>query len=435
MKNEKSIAQLEVELSELKHKYMAKDISPLAPKNGFPKLPIIKGIRLASVAANIKYADRDDVMLMECAAGSSIAGVFTRSSTRSASVLDCQNKLVNRSDKTAAAIIVNSGNSNAFTGSHGEVSVQNICASISSEMNIPLNSIFSASTGVIGEKLPHEKIINKIEELNSKLSEYSLESAARAIMTTDTFPKGAYSSFSINGSNVNISGFAKGSGMIAPDMATMLVYIMTDVSIKRNILQNILTKLNEKTFNCITVDSDTSTSDSLMVIATGQSKTETIVDEFSDEALKFTEELNSVMLSLAKQVVRDGEGATKFLEVEVRGAVSDISAKTVALAIANSPLIKTAVAGEDPNWGRVVMGVGKSGEPADRDKISIWFGNILVAEQGWVASSYREDLGQNYMKNQELKIIVDLAIGDGSATVWTCDLTHQYIAINADYRS
>ena len=218
-------------------------------------------------------------------------------------------------------------------------------------------------------------------------------------------------------------------------MATMLVYIMTDVSIKRNILQNILTKLNEKTFNCITVDSDTSTSDSLMVIATVQSKTETIVDEFSDEALKFTEELNSVMLSLAKQVVRDGEGATKFLEVEVRGAVSDISAKTVALAIANSPLIKTAVAGEDPNWGRVVMGVGKSGEPADRDKISIWFGNILVAEQGWVASSYREDLGQNYMKNQELEIIVDLAIGDGSATVWTCDLTHQYIAINADYRS
>lgn len=435
MKNEKSIAQLEVELSELKHKYMAKDISPLAPKNGFPKLPIIKGIRLASVAANIKYADRDDVMLMECAAGSSIAGVFTRSSTRSASVLDCQNKLVNRSDKTAAAIIVNSGNSNAFTGSHGEVSVQNICASISNEMNIPLNSIFSASTGVIGEKLPHEKIINKIEELNSKLSEHSLESAARAIMTTDTFPKGAYSSFSINGSNVNISGFAKGSGMIAPDMATMLVYIMTDVSIKRNILQNILTKLNEKTFNCITVDSDTSTSDSLMVIATGQSKTETIVDEFSDEALKFTEELNSVMLSLAKQVVRDGEGATKFLEVEVRGAVSDISAKTVALAIANSPLIKTAVAGEDPNWGRVVMGVGKSGEPADRDKISIWFGSILVAEQGWVASSYREDLGQNYMKNQELEIIVDLAIGDGSATVWTCDLTHQYIAINADYRS
>lgn len=435
MKNEKSIAQLEVELAELKKKYMAKDISPLAPKNGFPKLPKIKGIRLASVAANIKYADRDDVMLMECAAGSSIAGVFTRSSTRSASVLDCQNKLVNRSDKTAAAIIVNSGNSNAFTGTHGEVSVQNICASISSEMNIPLNSIFSASTGVIGEKLPHEKIINKIEELNSKLSEYSLESAARAIMTTDTFPKGAYSSFSINGSNVNISGFAKGSGMIAPDMATMLVYIMTDVSIKRNILQNILTKLNEKTFNCITVDSDTSTSDSLMVIATGQSNTETIVDEFSDEALKFTEELNSVMLSLAKQVVRDGEGATKFLEVEVRGAVSDISAKTVALAIANSPLIKTAVAGEDPNWGRVVMGVGKSGEPADRDKISIWFGNILVAEQGWVASSYREDLGQNYMKNQELKIIVDLAIGDGSATVWTCDLTHQYIAINADYRS
>ena len=435
MKNKKSIAELELELAELKNMYSAANISPLAPKNGFPILPQIQGIRFAAAAANVKYSERNDVMLIECAAGSSIAGLFTRSSTRSASVLDCQNKLkIGTSDK-GAAILVNSGNSNAFTGSYGEESVQKICLAVSNEMKIPFNSVFTASTGVIGEKLPHEKIISKVKELNSKLDEYSAESAARAIMTTDTFPKGACSSFSINNSIVNISGFAKGSGMIAPDMATMLVYIMTDIAIEKNILQNILAKLNEKTFNSITVDSDTSTSDSLMLIATGQSGNKIIIDENSAEALKFTEELHAVMLNLAKQVVRDGEGATKFLEIEVNGAVSEKSAKIVALAIANSPLIKTAIAGEDPNWGRVVMGVGKSGEPADRDKISIWFGDILVAQHGWGSSSYSENLGQNYMKNQELKITVDLGVGDGSAKVWTCDLTHQYISINADYRS
>ena len=435
MKNKKSIAELELELAELKNKYSTVNISPLAPENGFPILPQIQGIRFAAAAANVKYSERNDVMLIECAAGSSIAGLFTKSSTRSASVLDCQNKLkIGTSDK-GAAILVNSGNSNAFTGSYGEESVQKICTAVSNEMKIPLNSVFTASTGVIGEKLPHKKIISKVKELNSKLDEYSAESAARAIMTTDTFPKGACSSFSINNSIVNISGFAKGSGMIAPDMATMLVYIMTDIAIEKNILQNILAKLNEKTFNSITVDSDTSTSDSLMLIATGQSGNKIIIDENSAEALKFTEELHAVMLNLAKQVVRDGEGATKFLEIEVNGAVSEKSAKIVALAIANSPLIKTAIAGEDPNWGRVVMGVGKSGEPADRDKISIWFGDILVAQHGWGSSSYSENLGQNYMKNQELKITVDLGIGDGSAKVWTCDLTHQYISINADYRS
>ena len=435
MKNKKSIAELELELAELKNMYSAGNISPLAPENGFPILPQIQGIRFAAAAANVKYSERNDVMLIECAAGSSIAGLFTRSSTRSASVLDCQNKLKTGTGDKGAAILVNSGNSNAFTGSYGEESVQKICTAVSNEMKIPLNSVFTASTGVIGEKLPHKKIISKVKELNSKLDEYSAESAARAIMTTDTFPKGACSSFSINNSIVNISGFAKGSGMIAPDMATMLVYIMTDIAIEKNILQNILAKLNEKTFNSITVDSDTSTSDSLMLIATGQSGNKIIIDEHSVEALKFSEELHAVMLNLAKQVVRDGEGATKFLEIEVNGAVSEKSAKIVALAIANSPLIKTAIAGEDPNWGRVVMGVGKSGEPADRDKISIWFGDILVAQHGWGSSSYSENLGQNYMKNQELKITVDLGIGDGSAKVWTCDLTHQYISINADYRS
>jgi glutamate N-acetyltransferase/amino-acid N-acetyltransferase len=424
LKNNKTIDQLEAELKGLKAKYHIKKISPLAPKDGFPKLPVIKGVRYASTAANIKYSDRDDVMLIECIQGSSIGGVFTRSSTRSASVLDCQKKLK-----------INSGNSNAFTGSYGEKSVSKICEAISNELKIPTNSIFTSSTGVIGEKLLHEKIIKKIQELKFNLNKNSAESAARAIMTTDTFPKGAGSSFLISGCPVNIAGFAKGSGMISPDMATMLVYIFTDVSIEKNILQNILTKINEKTFNSITVDSDTSTSDSLIIVATGQSDCKKITDEFSAEALKFTDELHAIMSNLSKQVVRDGEGASKFLEILINGAVSDSSAKTVGLAIANSPLIKTALAGEDPNWGRVVMGVGKSGEPADRDKISIWFGNILVAENGWVAPSYNESLGQNYMKNEDLKITVDLGVGNGSSTVWTCDLTHQYVAINADYRS
>lgn len=435
MKNNNKIDQLEAELKALKAKYYIKSFSPLAPKNGFPKLPVIKGVRYASSSANIKYSDRDDVMLIECIQGSSIVGVFTRSSTRSASVLDCQNKLKINSSDTPIAILVNSGNANAFTGLFGEKSVSKICEAISNEIKIPTNSIFTSSTGVIGEKLPHEKIIKKIKELKFKLNENLAESAARAIMTTDTFPKGAGSSFSVGGCPVSIAGFAKGSGMISPDMATMLAYIFTDVSIEKNILQNILTKINEKTFNSITVDSDTSTSDSLILVATGQSDCKKITDEFSVEAVKFTDELRAIMSDLSKQVVRDGEGASKFLEILINGAVSDTSAKIVGLAIANSPLIKTALAGEDPNWGRVVMGVGKSGEPADRDKISIWFGNILVAENGWVAPSYNEGLGQNYMKNEELKITVDLGVGNGSSTVWTCDLTHQYVAINADYRS
>jgi len=411
-------------------------LSPLAPKAGFPKLPVIRGVTFSSHASGIKYKNRLDLMLASISPGSTIAGVFTRSSTRSNAVLDCQKKLGDPKNKAKGfAFLVNSGNANAFTGEAGNQSVKEIVKGLSETIKIPESHIFTSSTGVIGEKLPHKKIISKVKELNSKLDEYSAESAARAIMTTDTFPKGACSSFSINNSIVNISGFAKGSGMIAPDMATMLVYIMTDIAIEKNILQNILAKLNEKTFNSITVDSDTSTSDSLMLIATGQSGNKIIIDEHSVEALKFSEELHAVMLNLAKQVVRDGEGATKFLEIEVNGAVSEKSAKIVALAIANSPLIKTAIAGEDPNWGRVVMGVGKSGEPADRDKISIWFGDILVAQHGWCSSSYSENLGQNYMKNQELKITVDLGIGDGSAKVWTCDLTHQYISINADYRS
>ena len=432
---DQKIAKLEAELATLRAQYSAPAVSPLAPRGGFQKLPVVKGIRFAATGAGVKYTDRDDVMLIECAAGSSVAGVFTQSSTRSASVLDCQKKLLLGTSNEPVAILVNSGNSNAFTGFHGENSVNEICNSVSNIMGITSSRVFTASTGVIGELLPHDRIIEKIEELNTNLDENSAEDAARAIMTTDTFAKGAGSSFSLNGLPVKIAGFAKGSGMISPDMATMLVYIVTDVAIDQSVLQLILSNLNEKTFNSITVDSDTSTSDSLMVVATGKSRASRITNAFSNDALEFIEKLNEVMVSLSQQVVRDGEGATKFIEIIIKGAASNASAKTVGLAIANSPLIKTAAAGEDPNWGRVVMGVGKSGEPADRDKLTIWFGDILVAKDGWVSPSYAEQEGLAYMKNTDLRFTVDLGIGDGSATVWTCDLTHQYIVINADYRS
>ena len=436
MEAEQKIAALEAELTKLKAQYSAPSISPLAPVGGFPELPVVRGVRFASGAAGVKYQDRDDVMLMECVAGSSVAGVFTRSATRSAPVLDCQEKLAAFcfSDQPIA-ILVNSGNSNAFTGGAGRTSVNAICNAVSDVVGTDVSNVYTASTGVIGEPLPHDRIVAQIAALNANLSDGGAAGAAHAIMTTDTFAKGASATVSIGGEAIEIVGFAKGSGMIAPDMATMLVYIATDAGVDQPVLQSILSGLNEGTFNSITVDSDTSTSDSLMLVATGQSNAARITDANSVDAVAFAGGLRSVMLNLSHQVVRDGEGATKFLEIVVRGAASYASAKTVGLAIANSPLVKTAVAGEDPNWGRVVMGVGKSGEPADRDKLSIWFGDILVAENGWVSPDYTEVAGVAYMKNADLQITCDLGVGDGMATVWTCDLTHQYIVINADYRS
>lgn len=406
---------------------MAMPVSPLAPAS-FPDLPVIQGVRFATAAAGVKYAGRTDVMLAICDAGTSMAGVFTKSATRSANVLDCQAKIGADSDK-GAAIIVNSGNSNAFTGRAGEGSVAAICNAVAAETGLPSDRVFTSSTGVIGERLPHDRITAKITELNTSLDPGGVEAAANAIMTTDTFPKGAGRTVNIDGQTVRIAGIAKGSGMIAPDMATMLVYIFTDAKIARADLQAMLSELTDVTFNSITVDSDTSTSDTLLLAATGASG----VDATGD--VGFKNALHSVMLDLSHQVVRDGEGATKFVEVEVTGAASDADAKTHALAIANSPLVKTAIAGEDPNWGRVVMAIGKSGAAADRDLLSIKFGDILVAEKGWVAESYTEEAGAAYMKDQDLTISVDLGLGSGSATVWTCDLTHQYITINADYRS
>nr|WP_214648046.1 bifunctional glutamate N-acetyltransferase/amino-acid acetyltransferase ArgJ [Ruegeria lacuscaerulensis] len=394
----------------------------------FPDLPAIDGVRFATVEAGVRYQGRTDVMLAVLDPGTSVAGVFTRSATRAAPVLDCQDKIGGASDGPAA-ILVNSGNANAFTGHYGQTSVAEVTQAVSKATGVAVDRVFTSSTGVIGEPLPHDRIVSQLEALKAGLSRHAIEDAARAIMTTDTFPKGASAQIEIDGKTVSIAGIAKGSGMIAPDMATMLVYIFTDAQVEQSALQAMLGAQTDRTFNCITVDSDTSTSDTLLLCATGASG----VDATGNAA--FAQALETVMLDLAQQVVRDGEGATKFLEVRVTGAASDADAKVHGLAIANSPLVKTAIAGEDPNWGRIVMAIGKSGAAADRDLLSISFGDILVAEKGWVSPDYREEDAAAYMKGQDLVIAVDLGLGEGASTVWTCDLTYGYIEINADYRS
>ncbi|PHO05547.1 bifunctional ornithine acetyltransferase/N-acetylglutamate synthase [Rhodobacteraceae bacterium 4F10] len=403
-------------------------VSPLAPAE-FPILPVIEGAEFAAVEAGVKYQNRKDVMLARLAPGTTLAGVFTKSSTRAAPVLDCQTKIgLDSSD--GAAIIVNAGNANAFTGKNGAEATNAVTSAVASVLGLPENRIFSSSTGVIGEPLPYDRITGKLDELKQRLSDTSIQDAAEGIRTTDTFAKGSGAEIEIDGKPVKIAGIAKGSGMIAPDMATMLVYIFTDAKIARPVLQSMLSELTDLTFNNITVDSDTSTSDTLLLAATGASGA-----EVANTTGPFRDALHQVMLDLAHQVVRDGEGATKFVEISVSGAATDADARTHALAIANSPLVKTAVAGEDPNWGRIVMAIGKSGAAADRDLLSIKFGDILVAENGWVCESYNEDDGASYMKQQDLNINVDIGLGTGQSIVWTCDLTHGYITINADYRS
>lgn len=409
---------------------MAKTLarSPLAP-TAFPELPVIDGVSFATVAAGVRYSGRTDVMLAKLVPGSVVAGVFTRSQTRSANVLDCQRK-IGVTGPDGAAIIVNSGNSNAFTGRAGEGSVKAICAEVARVTGIPENRVFTSSTGVIGERLPHDRITAVVGDLNARLSPSGMAEAAKAIMTTDTFPKGATTTVETAGGTVRIAGIAKGSGMIAPDMATMLVYLFTDAKIGQADLQALVSGLNDRTFNCITVDSDTSTSDTLLMGATGASGVTVTRDDPA-----FAHGLEHVMRDLAHQVVRDGEGSTKFVSVVVTGAQSDADARQHALSIANSPLVKTAIAGEDPNWGRIVMAIGKSGAAADRDLISIRFGDLVVAEKGWVSERYSEQDNAAYMKQDEIEIGVDLGMGAGQATIWTCDLTHGYISINADYRS
>ena len=411
----------------------AKPISPLAPKGGFPDLPIIKGVEFSAAEAGIKYANRKDVMLIRLAPGTAMAGVFTRSSTRSGCVRDCQDKLsVKVPDGAGAGIIVNSGNSNAFTGKIGDEAVAAVTKGVAQALDLPASRVFSSSTGVIGEPLPHGKITDVLPDLVATLRDDAIEMAAHAMMTTDTFPKGAAAVVQGEGGPIHIAGIAKGSGMIAPDMATMLVYIFTDAKMTPAALQRMLSRNVDATFNSITVDSDTSTSDTLLLAATGQSAAAPVKGTV---AKAFETALHGVMRDLALQVIRDGEGATKLVEVRVTGAASDEDAAKAAFAIANSPLVKTALAGQDPNWGRIVAAIGKSGAAADRDKLSIRFGSVLVAKDGWRNPDYREEDGAAHFRQDEILIRVDMGLGKASRTVWTCDLTNRYIEINADYRS
>lgn len=411
----------------------AKLVSPLAPKGGFPALPKISGVEFAAAEAGVKYKNRKDVMLIRLAPGTAMAGVFTRSSTRSGCVRDCQAKLAMKVPQGAgAAIIVNSGNSNAFTGKVGDEAVAAVTGAVALALGLPESRVFSSSTGVIGEPLPQEKITAVIPQLAADLREDAIEMAAHAMMTTDTFPKGAAATVQGEGGLIQIAGIAKGSGMIAPDMATMLVYLFTDAKISPANLQKMLSRNVDGTFNSITVDSDTSTSDTLLLAATGQSDAAEVKGAV---AKAFEAALHGVMRDLALQVIRDGEGATKLVEIRVTGAANDGDAARVAFAIANSPLVKTAVAGQDPNWGRIVAAIGKSGAAADRDRLTIHFGDVLVARKGWRNPDYQEEDGAAHFRQEELLIRVDLGLGRGKRTVWTCDLTNRYIEINADYRS
>ena len=404
-------------------------VSPLAPAS-FPDIPSIKGVNFSTASAGVKYQGRSDVMLAVLDPGTEIAGVFTSSSTRSFAVIDCEKKIHLKDSSSGAAIVVNSGNANAFTGSRGKVSVEAITSTAAEVLNIPRSRVFSSSTGVIGEELPHNLIIDALGKMVAEKTKHGILEAAKAIMTTDTYPKGSVRKVLTDQGEITIAGIAKGSGMIAPNMATMLVYLFTDASVKKEALQSYLSEINEITFNSISVDGDTSTSDTVLMAATGKSG---ISIEKNDK--NFSQVLASLMTDLAHQVVKDGEGASKFVEINIVNARNNTDAKAHAKSIANSPLVKTAIAGEDPNWGRIVMAIGKSGAQAERDKIKIFFGDILVAENGWVATNYSEELGAQYMKNTTIKISVDLGLGVANTTIWTCDFTNDYISINADYRS
>ncbi|MDH6267629.1 glutamate N-acetyltransferase/amino-acid N-acetyltransferase [Rhizobium sp. SG_E_25_P2] len=413
---------------------MSHAVSPLAPKS-YADMPVIEGVRMATAEAGIKYKNRTDVLLMAFDEPATVAGVFTRSKCPSAPVDFCR---ANLPHGKAKALIVNSGNANAFTGKKGKAATALTAQSAASTLGAADNEIYLASTGVIGEPLNADKIAAVLPDLATRLTGDFWFEAAKAIMTTDTYPKVATRSANIGDVTVTINGIAKGAGMIAPDMATMLSFVVTDAALPADVLQALLSKGVGPSFNSVTVDSDTSTSDTLMLFATGAAgkRGQSAVAEAGDPALAdFASALDNLLLDLAHQVVCDGEGARKMVEVEVSGAVSDESAKRVALSIANSPLVKTAVAGEDANWGRVVMAVGKSGEPADRDLLEISFGDVRVAVEGERDPAYSEDAASAVMKKDKIPVRVKLGLGAGKATVWTCDLTKEYVEINGDYRS
>jgi glutamate N-acetyltransferase/amino-acid N-acetyltransferase len=411
---------------------MSTSISPLAPKS-IPNLPAVAGVKLATAAAGIRYSGRTDVLLALFDPGTTAAGVFTRSKCPSAPVEWCRAHL---KGGKARALVVNSGNANAFTGKSGRAATKLTAAIAAKAVRCKPEDVFLASTGGIGEQLDATKFAGVMDGLVAGARPGDFLGAAKAIMTTDTFPKVASTTARLGDATVTINGIAKGAGMIAPDMATMLSFVFTDAAIGAPALQALLKESVADTFNAVTVDGDTSTSDTLMIFATGQAPDCPRIARATDPRLKgFRQALHAVLASLSEQVARDGEGARKLVEIVVEGAVSKASARRIAMSIANSPLVKTAIAGEDANWGRVVMAVGKAGEPANRDKLAIWFGGIRVAHKGARDPDYDEARVSDAMKKPEISLKVALGLGKGRDRVLTCDLTKEYVAINGDYRS
>jgi len=408
--------------------------SPFAPAR-LPALPVLDGVRLAACEAGIRYQGRTDLMVAVMDPGTVAAGVLTRSKTCSAPVVWCRRNLEHG---RARALVVNSGNANAFTGAKGSEATRLTAEVLGKAAGCPSDEVYVASTGVIGEPLAAEKFTHLLDGLVATATADAFEIGARAIMTTDTYPKLATRSAEIGGVSVSINGFCKGAGMIAPDMATMLCFIFTDAAITQTALQSVLTSHVRTTFNCMTIDGDTSTSDTCLLFATGAAAKRgqpAIVAAHDPRLAAFAAALHDLLRDLATQVAKDGEGLSKFVTIEIAGAESWEAARRIALACANSPILKAAIFGEDPNWGRVVMAIGKSGEAADRDKLSIRFGPHEVARNGERSPEYVEAVVADYMKNREIVIRADVGVGTAAATVWTCDLTHDYIAINADYRS
>ena len=405
-------------------------VSPLAVT--LPELPPIGGVRLGAGAAGIRYQGRTDLVMAEFAPGTTVAGVFTRNRCPGAPVDWCRAAL---SGGRARALVANAGNANVFTGPAGAEATRTTAAAAAELIGCPARQVFLASTGVIGEVLPHQRIVDALPRLHASLAEEAWEPAARGIMTTDTFPKAATRTARLGETEVRISGIAKGSGMIAPDMATMLCFVFTDARIPAAALQPMLSSGVADSFNCTTVDSDTSTSDTVLLFATGQARHQRVPAAGGPMLRDFHAQLSALLLDLALQVVRDGEGAQKLVRIEVTGAATARSARRVALAIANSPLVKTAIAGEDANWGRIVMAVGKAGEPVERDRLSVAIGGVWMAREGSVVPGYDEAPVIAHMRGREIEIKVDLGLGRRRAIIWTCDLTHGYIDINGSYRS
>ncbi|MDO9502778.1 bifunctional glutamate N-acetyltransferase/amino-acid acetyltransferase ArgJ [Falsiroseomonas sp.] len=405
-------------------------VSPLALP--LPAMPPVAGVRLGSGRAGIRYKAREDVTMMVFPAGTSVAGVFTKNKCPGAPIDWCRAAL---KGGKARALVVTAGNSNVFTGKAGRQTCSDTAKAMAELAGCKPGEVFLASTGVIGEKLPTEKLVAALPPLFGELDEDGWAGAASAIMTTDTFPKGATRTARIGDTTVTVSGIAKGSGMIAPDMATMLCFLATDAKVPAGALQAILAKGAQKSFNCVTVDSDTSTSDTVLFFATGSAKHPRVPSDGGKMLKDFSRAVHEVLMDLALMVARDGEGAQKLIRIDVTGAVSAKSAHRIAMSIANSPLVKTAIAGEDANWGRIVMAVGKAGEPADRDLLSVGVGGTWMAREGSVVPGYDEAPVIAHMKGREVEITVDLALGRGKATAWTCDLTHGYIDINGSYRS